>query len=305
MIYTITLNPAVDVTLYVTSLKEKNSYVTKKHKDPAGKGVNVSKTLLSLGVSSTVVTILAGETGNYIQDELANNHNLIFEMVSGNTRTNIKIIDQSNSAVYELNEAGPTYEIDLVNEVIGRINVSKGDIFVLSGSAPVSIPTSIYRRLIEKLRKLGAYVVMDASGQLLIEGVKGCPSLIKPNKKELEQLMDKEYSSIEEILEDKKKILSLGSDEVLVSLGELGSLYISEYKTYFMDKLNVIVNSTVGAGDSLLSGYIYGLYKGYDAVKCLRIATALASASVETHSTSVPAIKRVKELYKKVDIIPI
>ncbi len=302
MIYTITLNPAIDKTVYIDSLKKKKSFVEMKFKDPAGKGINVSKTLFNLSIDSCIITILAGESGKYIQKELESTHKLVFETVIGTTRTNTKIIDQHNGNVYELNETGPSFDKILVFELIEKIDIKREDIFVLSGSVPLSVPSSIYKELIRKIKLLGAFVILDASGQLLTEGVKGLPDVIKPNKEELEFLMNTEYSTIEEIVKDKDKILLLGSKVVIVTLADLGSLYISSEVTYLIKNVKTVVRSTVGAGDAFLSGYVFGLHSGDTIKNCLKMATAVATASVETLSTCSPTKKRVDELLKRVEI---
>lgn len=303
MIYTISLNPAVDKTIYVkTMTTEHVNRVLKSYKDPAGKGINVSKVLNSLGVENTILTLLAGEKGKFIHDELSPNHNLIYKEIDGNTRENIKIINQITNETYSINEMGPSITEKHVKDLLDKITIKEEDIVVLSGSLSPSIPNTIYKEIIEKISNKGAFVLLDTSGDLLIEGIKSCPNVIKPNKEELEHLLGKTYNSPEDVINDKEEILALGVDRVIVTLGEQGSVYISPRNTYYVEGLNVDELSNVGSGDAFVSGYIYGISRGLTTVESLKWASAVSTASVATVSTVPGTLKRVEEFYERVSI---
>lgn len=301
MIYTITLNPAIDKTIYLDSLTSEHvNRVKKSYKDAAGKGINVSKVLNSLGQDSQILTIIAGKNGEFIKSKLSVDHRFMYTDVDGETRQNMKLINEITGDVYEVNESGPVVELHHVFGLLNKARFTKNDIVVIAGSSPKGLPSDIYYQMIEILKKDGVTIVLDSSNDLLVEGAKAKPSLIKPNKDELEAIFNKKYESVEDILKDKERILSLGAETVIVSLGKEGSLYISNKHIYLVDGIKVDALSTVGAGDSFVSGFVFGLANKMHITNCLKWATAVATASVTTVSTQPGELSRVKEIFKKV-----
>lgn len=197
---------------------------------------------------------------------------------------------------------GPDITEKHVKDLLDKITIKEEDIVVLSGSLSPSVPNTIYKEVIEKISNKGAFVVLDTSGDLLIEGIKSCPDVIKPNKEELEHLLGKTYNTPEDVINDRETILALGVDRVIVTLGEQGSVYISPRNTYYIEGLNVDELSNVGAGDAFVSGYIYGVSRGLTTVESLKWASAVSTASVATVSTVPGTFRRVEEFYERVSI---
>ncbi len=306
MIYAISLNPAVDKTIYVETLTSEHvNRVQKSFKDPAGRGINVSRVLNSLHVNNQLLTLLAGEKGRFIIDNLSKNHNLIFKEIKGNTRENIKVINQINHDVYSINELGPNVTKEDVFDLIKNVKITENDTVILSGSAPNGINCFDYKAIMDYIMNTGAFVFLDTTGDMLAEGIKAKPNVIKPNKDELEHLMNRTYDSASEIAKDAKNILKLGIDRVLVTLGKEGSVYISPRNVYIVSGISVDALSSVGSGGAYLSGFVYGMQQGLTTVGCLRWAAATSVASVTTASTTPAVFRRVEEFYNRVQITEI
>ena len=203
MIYTVTLNPALDKTVEIPNLAlDTVNRITKMRTDPGGKGINVSKVIAKLGGTSKAIGILAGNSGKAIQDALDGEglaHN--FRFVPGETRTNLKVIDPENHTNTDINEPGLTVtdaDLDaLLHDLLAEVHA--GDIVVLAGSLPKGAPQDTYRSWTAACKKAGARVFLDADGALLAEGIKAAPHLIKPNDGELSRLAGKKLETLEEL----------------------------------------------------------------------------------------------------------
>ncbi len=303
MIYAISLNPAVDRTIYVETLTSDHvNRVQKSFKDPAGRGINVSRVLNSLDVNNQLLTLLAGEKGKFIIDKLSKDHNLIFKEIEGNTRENIKVINQITLDVYSINELGPNVTKEDVFDLLKNIDITENDTVILSGSAPNGINCFDYKSIMDYIINTGAFVFLDTTGDMLVEGIKAKPNVIKPNKDELEHLMGRTYETPEEIAEDSENILKLGVDRVLVTLGEAGSVYVSPRNVYIVAGISVDSLSSVGSGGAYLSGFVYGMQQGLTTVGCLKWAAATSVASATTISTTPAELRRVNEFLARVQI---
>ena len=284
MIYTVTLNPAIDKTFVMDEKKN----IIKEILQPAGKGINVSLALNQLNQKSTIITLLGGDNGAYLKHQINKlGIPLIFLEISGNSRLNNKYIFHDGK-VKEVNEQGPLCDITVLGKLqkILESTVMKGDIVVFSGSVPKGLPDNTYQILIESLKQKGVVTVLDANKVQLKNGLLAHPTIIKPNQDELGHTFDTQINDVKEASVYAKKTHNKGIKEVLVTLGSLGSILVAS-KSYCAEPMELSVKNTVGAGDSFLAGYIYGKVNGYNLKDAFTFAVAVASSSVVNEVTGI------------------
>lgn len=306
MIITVTLNPALDKTLYIDGFSEGMVNRTSKMRmDIGGKGINVSKVLRNLGIKSVCTGFLGRNLKDYFIDGLNQiSIDTNFTNVKDDTRTNIKIVDEQSGKNTDINESGPSVTEAELNEFTKTFeNVcSKGDIVVLSGGVSPSVPKDIYRKLIELAKNKGAVTILDADGELLREGLNAKPDIIKPNEHELGALFNKEFESKEELIEAANKLREDKVSKILISMGASGALYITENGIYSVKGLKVPVKSTVGAGDSMVAAMVYSIINGYDDLETLKFATACGAATVTLEGTQACTLAQINDLLNKVEV---
>ena len=228
MIYTVTLNPALDKTVEIPGMAlDTVNRITEMRTDPGGKGINVSKVIAKLGGDSRAVGILGGESGRTLEKLLEGEPFATrFRFVEGQTRTNLKIIDREGHTNTDINEPGLTVtEADLdalLHDLLAEVHA--GDIVVLAGSLPKGAPQDTYRVWTSACKKAGARVFLDADGALLAEGLKAAPCLIKPNDDELSRLAGRKLETLEELTAEGRRLLERGIERVVISLGGRGAL---------------------------------------------------------------------------------
>ena len=283
MIITITCNPAIDKTI-----KDNNTIF-----DIGGKGINVSKVLKSLGVDSICTGFIGKDNKNIIYDKLDDldiEHHFI--EIEGAIRTNTKRI--INNELIEENEKGPTPIKEDINNLINYLKQFKNEIVVISGSSNVNI----YYDLVKLLKKNNNYVILDADKDLLVEGIKGCPNIIKPNKDEISRLFNIDYD--EKVVT--KKCKELNMDLICISLGKDGALFINKDTVYKAKALDVKYASAVGAGDAMVASFAYSKLNNYDIKNTISLAIAASCASVETSGTKPPNKDKVFAYQKEVKV---
>lgn len=306
MITTVTLNPAIDKTINIEDFSIGSvNRVSAIRTDAGGKGINVSKVIKSLGGSSRAVAILAGNCGNFIKeylDRASIENDCLF--IEGETRTNIKVVDKINHTNTDINEAGPFVSMENLNEVFEKLccGMKQEDLLVLSGSIPKSAEKDIYRQWIEKTKEKGIKTILDADGELLRQGIEAGPHLIKPNIHELEALFNQRIDSIDEVINVSKEFFKKGIEIVVVSLGENGALFMKKDTAIRAKGIKVEVESTVGAGDSMVAALAFALERSYDFEKAVRLSVACGTASVMTEGTQAPDFDVVMDLESKVEI---
>lgn len=304
MIYTVTLNPALDKTVEIPGMAlDTVNRITEMRTDPGGKGINVSKVIAKLGGESCAAGILGGESGKMLEKLLENeNFTTQFRFVEGQTRTNIKIIDREGHTNTDINEPGLTVtaaELDaLLRELLAELR--PGDIVVLAGSLPKGAPQDTYRSWTAACKKAGARVFLDADGALLAEGIKAAPYLIKPNDGELSRLAGKKLETLEELTAEGRKLLERGIERVVISLGGCGALYLRKGSTIYAEGLRVPVGSTVGAGDSVVAALAYAEAQGLSEEEAVRLSTAAGAANVMCSGTQAAEREAVEALLPKV-----
>ena len=304
MIYTVTLNPALDKTVEIPGMAlDTVNRITSMRTDPGGKGINVSKVIAKLGGESCAVGILGGESGRTLlaalEREGLRTH---FRFVEGQTRTNLKIIDRALHTNTDINEPGLTVspaDLDaLLRDLLGMVR--EGDIVVLAGSLPQGAPQDTYRVWTAACREKGARVCLDADGVLLAEGLKAAPYLIKPNEDELSRLVGHRLTDTDELIAEGRRLLKGGVTRVVISLGEHGALYLRGNEVLYAEGLSVPVGSTVGAGDSVVAALAYADSLGMSDEDAVRLSTATGAANVMCSGTQAAEREAVEALLPKV-----
>lgn len=289
MIYTITFNPSLD---YIVTVPEfKLGAVNRTEKEilfPGGKGINVSIVLKNLGMESTILGFTAGFTGEEIRrrvQELGCKEELI-TVENGYSRINLKLRSKEES---EINGMGPVIEQEVINQLYRQLEgLRKGDILVLAGSIPSSMPDTMYSDIMQFLEGKGIQVVVDATRDLLVNVLKYHPFLIKPNNHELGEIFGVELKEKAEVLKYAKKLQEQGARNVLVSMAGEGAVLAAEDGSVYesVAPKGHVVNS-VGAGDSMVAGFLYGYLRSemYKTAFQVGVATGSASAFSENLAT--------------------
>jgi 1-phosphofructokinase len=300
MIYTLTLNPSVDYIVEADDIQlgslNRSSNETKL---PGGKGINVSRVLRSLGVENKATGFVGGFTGNYVE-EFLNREGVQtkFVQVEGDTRINIKLKAGTET---EINANGP--EISALSKESLKeqiMQLGNGDYLVLAGSIPSSMPKSIYEEIVQICRENEAEVIVDAEGDLLKSILDYRPFLIKPNHHELGQLFNKNITDADEAIFYGKKLVEAGAKNVIVSLAEKGAVYINENNAYIATVPQGEVKSSVGAGDSMVAGFVAEYLKTGDRKEAFRYSVASGSATAFSIGLCTP--DKVEQLLQEVKI---
>ena len=283
MIYTVTFNPALDYVLHLDKLEvgEINRSVSEQIIN-GGKGINVSTVLKNLGVENTALGFCAGFTG----DELERGINAdgvktdFIHLKNGFTRVNVKIRAQEDT---DINGQGPKIENEDIERLFEKLDsIGQEDILVLAGSIPNTLPKDIYERILERLDGRGVKTVVDATGELLVNVLKYKPFLIKPNNDELGEIFGKTLETDEEITEYAIKLREMGAENVLVSMGGAGAILVTADGCFKRGVAKGKVVNTVGAGDSMVAGFLYGYLKSGDYEYALKTGTAAGGATAFT-----------------------
>ena len=281
MIYTVTLNPAID---YVVGVKDiKTGTVNRTSEEQiffGGKGINVSRVLSELDVKSVATGFIAGFTGKALKEEMQKFgiETLFTELPDGFSRINIKIKSGEET---EINGQGPAVSEEYLNKFLGSLSVLKnGDVLILAGSVPKSVPDNIYEIIMEKFSGNGIKFVVDASGELLKKVLSLKPYLIKPNHIELGEIFGVEINTPDEAEIYARKLQDMGAENVIVSMAEKGALLIDEKgESHFCEALKGEVINSVGAGDSMLAGFLAGIERGENPDYALKLGTASGGAT--------------------------
>jgi 1-phosphofructokinase len=279
MIYTVTFNPAIDYVVHTDGFRfgEVNRSESERIYI-GGKGINVSAVLAELNVRSIVLGFTAGFTGIAIERGVCSMgiEADFVRLDKGNSRINVKI---KNDTETELNGQGPDISEDAIEKLFRKIDrLTSEDTLILAGSIPKSLPADIYERILERIDGRNIRTVVDATGDLLLNVLKYHPFLIKPNDIELGEMFGTEFENDDDIIMYARKLQEMGAVNVLVSMAERGALLIDEDgKVHKCEAHKGTVKNSVGAGDSMLAGFVAGLDKGYD--EALKLGTACGGAT--------------------------
>ena len=306
MIYTVTLNPAIDKTAYIPGFSAGSvNRVQTLREDAGGKGINVSKCLKTLGTKSVAAVILAGETGKYLETLLQKEGlEILSVQAQGQTRTNLKIVDQKSGQNTDINEPGPTVDESVLQSLCNTLceKIRPGDIVILSGSLPKGAAPETYRLWTEQFHTIGAKVILDADGAPMAEGIKAAPDMVKPNETELARLLNTPLDTHDQILAAGKALLAMGISNVVISMGGDGAVFLWKDESCRAESLSVPVQSTVGAGDSVVAAMAYGLEKNLPRQEQIALAMAMGAASVMQSGSQAPDLSTVQTLSRQVQI---
>ncbi len=281
MIYTVTVNPALDYVIDVSDVKlgEMNR-ATKEKIYCGGKGINVSFVLKTLGIDSIALGFIAGFTGKEIEKRVkATGVSTDFiTLKSGSSRINVKI--RSNRET-EINAQGPIILEKEIEEFYHKLDqLQDGDTLVLAGSIPSSLPNNMYEKIMERLQGRQIRIVVDATNELLKTALPYHPFLIKPNHHELAEMFQVTIQTEEEIITYAKKLRTMGARNVLVSMGEKGAILVDEFDVIHKIKApSGDQKYSVGAGDSMVAGFLAGYIRSNEYEVALRVGTAAGSAT--------------------------
>jgi 1-phosphofructokinase len=305
MIYTVTLNPAVDKTVEICNFSVgKVNRVSSIRLDAGGKGINVSKVIESLGGRSVAMGILGGASGGFIKDYLdCRGIDNDFVFIDGETRTNLKVVDSLRGTNTDINEPGPHVSSNDLDILLQRLldRVREDSIVVFSGSVPDNLDKTIYARWIEAVKAKGAITVLDADRELLKNGIKAGPYLVKPNIHELGQLFSTTIDEAEQAERYARKlVMDFGIELAVVSLGERGALFVDKTRSLLAHGMKVDVKSTVGAGDALVAALAYSIETKVSFEEAVRLSMACSAANVTTTGTQAADLSLIDELQSEV-----
>ena len=282
MIYTVTFNPAIDYLVYVPELTVGSIIRTEKESTfYGGKGINVSLILQELGIESTAMGFLAGFTGSAIEQALKGRdiHTDFVHLKEGLTRINVKIRSGQET---DINAQGPAISEDDIRALLKKLEkLQEGDTLVLAGSIPNTLPSDMYEKIMGLLSGKGIRFVVDATGELLLHALKYKPFLIKPNNDELAEIFGTKITTSDDALKYAARLREMGAINVLVSMGAKGAVLLDENnrKHYIGPVVSRVVN-TVGAGDSMVAGFIAGYAQTGDYAYALKLGSAAGGATV-------------------------
>lgn len=281
MIYTVTLNPSLDYVVDVDDFElGRTNRAVSERLYAGGKGINVSFVLKNLGFESTALGFSAGFTGEEIKKQIQERgitENLI-TVLNGQSRINIKLRGQQET---EINGMGPDIEKEHIQQLLKKLSVlSPGDYLILAGSVPMKINDTIYYDILKTLDKKGIKAVVDTTGDLLLNVLKYHPFLIKPNIHELSELFSTEIKTKEEVVQYGLKLQDIGAQNVIVSMAGDGAVFICENgEIYKSEAPKGVVKNSVGAGDSMVAGFLAGFCETKDFAKAFKMGICTGSAS--------------------------
>ena len=290
MIYTITLNPALDRTLWVDRVHDDVSNRILVEKSFAGgKSIDVSRVLKNLEIDNIALGFVGGFAGRELEGRLLNDGiQSDFVRVSGETRTNIIIHEKETGKQLAFNARGPEIMPSELMQFVEQLEgLPCADMVAIGGSLPPGVSPEIYRRIITQVKKCQAKVVLDVDGDALRQGLKAQPTVIKPNIHELSELVGRELKEMDEIVAAAREINRQGVEIVLVSMGARGILLVSHGQEYHAVPPAVKVESTIGAGDSAVAGFISGFVRGEELKDCLIYAAAAGTATTLHQGTAL------------------
>lgn len=297
MIYTLTLNPALDYDVYLDELKNGELNISKEiNLRAGGKGINVSIMLKNLGLESIALGYIAGFTGNFILEKL-NEMDIRHDFIKteGTTRINVKINDkEEETEIAGLSEKLNDNDVLKLKEQISKL--TDKDILILSGSLANGLEKNIYHEL---SKITSAKVFLDTRGSLLLDNISN-NVLIKPNIKELEEVFSESINDNKKLYDLASKFIEKGVENVLVSMGSNGAILVKKGKYL---KANIpkgkYINS-IGAGDSMVAGFAYAYHNHYNDIEALRLAVACGSSTAYSYGIGEKTL--INELLKDIEI---
>lgn len=305
MIYTVTFNPSLD---YIVSVEDFKLGLTNRTSSelilPGGKGINVSTVLGNLGIENTALGFLAGFTGKEIERRLKEMGvaSDFIEINEGVSRINLKLKSIDGT---EINGSGPVISAEDVEKLMEKLDkLGEGDVLFLAGSIPTSMPDDMYQKIMAKLDGKGVMIVVDATRDLLLNVLEYHPFLIKPNNHELGDIFGVKLSEREEVVPYAKKLQEKGAVNVLVSMAGKGAVLLAEDgSVYAAEAPKGTLKNGVGAGDSMVAGFLAGYGESGDYEHAFRMGLAAGSASA--FSEQLATKDEIKKVYENCRITKI
>lgn len=302
MIYTVTLNPAVDYYMDMNKLEEGElNKVNNSYTLAGGKGINVSKVLKNFGIESMALGFCGGFTGEYIRADL-NKYGIKdnFILLEEDTRINVKIKTEKKET--EIMGKSPKILKQNIDALLSIIDsIEDNDILVLSGSVPSSVKEDIYKDIIDKTKsKNNVRVIVDSRDNSFKIAVKEKVFLTKPNKKELSEYFGKDIRSVYDIIVYAQQLVKDGSENVIVSLGKEGSIIVNKDEAYIGNAPDGELVSSVGAGDAMVAGIVYGISQNLSIIDAYKYA--IASGTATAFSEGLTTFENMNNLLDKVEV---
>jgi 1-phosphofructokinase len=301
MIYTVTFNPAIDYIVRMDKPLDPGMTNRSVSEDCffGGKGINVSTILKNLNIENTALGFAAGFTGEAIVKSVKSK-GIIADFImldNGISRINVKIKSGEET---EINAQGPYISEDELNKLFEKLNkLAQGDILILAGSIPNSLPSNVYEIILERLKNREIMSIVDATGDLLKNVLKYHPFLIKPNNYELGEMFGKVLNSDDELFEHAKMLQEMGARNVLISMAGNGSMLVTENgERYRENAPKGKVKNSVGAGDSMVAGFIAGYIKTRDYQTALKLGIAAGSATAFSEDLATGDF--INDIYKSI-----
>lgn len=309
MIYTMTLNPAVDRELTVSELTFNQVLrATRTQVDCGGKGFNVSRMLAQLEAVSTALGFAGGYSGQLLQEELNRLEiETDFIWIPSETRTNVSIVVEGQPGTLKVNESGPPIPEVCQSALLEQISqlAQPGDWWVLAGSLPPQVPSDFYASCIRLIQAAGGQALLDTSGAALGAGCVAKPFLIKPNDSEIQALTQLPVETSAQRLAAAEAVRALGAQHVVVSLGKEGGLLVSPHGRWHVTAPQITEQNPIGAGDSMVGGIVWGLSQGLAVEDALRWGIACGAGSASLRGTAVASRQLVESLFEYAHIQPL
>ena len=290
-ITTLCLNPALDITYHIRKLivDQKSRSDAARH-DPGGNGINIGRALKRMQIDNAkTFCVIAGQVGQILKNLLDQQlDDVYYEQVDGETRINSTIIELDSHAQYQVTDSGVCIPATQLSHVIDDFVTTAGQGYaIMTGSCQPGIKSNLYAQLVAKIQQQGGKAVVDAHGEMLELAIAEKPFLIKPNKYELEAMLHSHLPTLEAIAHSARRIQLQGVTYVCVSLSEQGALLVGPDNSYYAKALPVPVNTTVGAGDSMVAGLIAGFVEKGHARDALKYGLACGAGTVMQPGTEL------------------
>ncbi|BDR56939.1 1-phosphofructokinase [Xylocopilactobacillus apis] len=300
MIYTITANPSMD---YVLSLEQINlgeiNRTGNTYMFAGGKGINVSRILGNLDLDSVALGFIGGPAGEFIENQMNESAlNNKFTRIKDDTRINVKIKAQQET---EINGLGPKITKEEKEEFMSNFAVlTSDDIVVAAGSVPPALGEDFYQEVVKTVCDHQAKFVVDTTGQALIDILPYHPLLVKPNREELSEMFNVKLDNLNDIVHYGRELLNKGAQHVIVSMGGDGAVLITPDKVYHSIPIKITIKNSVGAGDSMVAGFVGKYHQTNDALESFRLGVACGSATAASEDLAQAPL--IKEMLEKAEI---
>jgi len=305
-IYTLSFNSSVDYTFYLSRMINFDDInrIDETRVDAGGKGLNVARMLTVLGCDAEALTFLGGSNGIILKNFLeAEKTRYRYVNTRDSTRSIFNFI--CGERTLRFNEKGPIVSKKEKKEfltLLDSLNLQRRDILSMSGSLPPGVEKNTYAKIIGKAHKKGAVVALDADGEALTEGIKGIPDIIKPNLWELGRIAGIRIDSPDKLEKVLNRLSAGGISVILLTLGKKGAILFSGKEFLYAPSPPVKVRSTIGCGDTFLSGFLCGFSRSEPLEDCLRLAVACGTAKAGKEGTSMPDKREVMQILRRVKL---